>query len=150
MPFLAGTLGGILFQFIVTFGTWILADWLGVSAILALVAAAMTVSRRITKQTARDRVHSNAVWSVVVFVLNVLAFLFVGLQARTIILAHDAGELRSAMGFALLVLAVVVLVRIVWVMLYNRVAQPIYRRLGYGQDEVVSFGKRLVEDEPRA
>jgi CPA1 family monovalent cation:H+ antiporter len=140
MPYLAGTLGGILFQFIVTFGTWILAEWLGASAILALVAAAMTVSRRITQQTARDRVHSNAVWSVVVFVLNVLAFLFVGLQARTIILAHDAGELRSAMGFALLVLAVVVVVRIVWVMLYNRLAQPLYRRRGYGPGPSIKQG----------
>jgi CPA1 family monovalent cation:H+ antiporter len=132
-PYLAGTLGGILFQFVVTFGTWIIAESLGVSAILAVVAAAMSVSRRASQQQpARDRVHSNAVWSVVVFLLNVLAFLFVGLQARTIVLALDGAQFRHAMSFALLVLATVVVVRIVWVMLYNRAVQPLYRWLGYG------------------
>jgi Na+/H+ antiporter len=133
IPYLAGTLGGILFQFVVTFGTWILADTLGFSAILAVVAAAMTIARHGSRQSARDRVHSNAVWSVVVFVLNVLAFLFVGLQARAIVLDLKAEEFRHAIGFALLVLATVVVVRIVWVLLYNRLVQPIYRWLGYDQ-----------------
>ena len=133
MPYLTGTLGGILFQFVITFGTWIIAESLGASAILAVVTAAMSVSRQGSKQQpARDRVHTNSVWSVVVFLLNVLAFLFVGLQARTIVLALDAAQFRHAMGFALLVLATVVVVRIVWVMLYNRAIQPLYRWLGYG------------------
>jgi len=32
----------------------------------------------------------------------------------------------------------------------NAAVIEFYRRLGYGNDEVVSFGKRLVEDESRA
>ncbi|MGH8171769.1 MAG: cation:proton antiporter, partial [Rhodanobacteraceae bacterium] len=140
VPYLAGTLGGILFQFVLTFGIWIIAEWLDVSAILAVVAAAMTVSRRANTQSARDRLHSNAVWSVVVFMLNVLAFLFVGLQARTIVLALDGPQFRHAMGFALLVLATVVVVRIVWVMVYGRVAQLIYRRIGYGKGPTIKQG----------
>ena len=85
MKFLIGTLGGILFQFLVTFATWIIADRLGVSPILAVVAAAMTVAQRDGHMAALDRIHSNAVWVVVVFVLNVMAFLFVGLEARGIV-----------------------------------------------------------------
>jgi Na+/H+ antiporter len=140
MPFLAGTLGGILFSFVVTFGTWIIADWLGISAILAMVAAAMTVARRYDQATARDRIHAYAVWDVVVFVLNVLAFLFVGLQAREIVRAFDAAELRHALAFAALVFATVVVVRIVWVMLYNRLVQPLYRWLGYGAGPTLKQG----------
>jgi monovalent cation/hydrogen antiporter len=132
MPLLVGTLGGILFSFVVTFGTWMIADWLGLSAILAIVAAAMTVARRSDRQPARDRIHAYAVWDATVFILNVLAFLFVGLQARAIAYTLDASELRHALGFAALVFATVVVVRIVWVMLYNRLAQPLYRWLGYG------------------
>ncbi len=132
MPFLAGTLGGILFSFVFTFGTWIIADWLGLSAILAMVASAMTVARRYDQGAARDRIHAYAVWDLVVFLLNVLAFLFVGLQARAIVRGFDAAELRHALAFAALVFAIVVVVRIVWVMLYNRLAQPLYRWLGYG------------------
>lgn len=64
--------------------------------------------------------------------MNVLAFLFVGLQARAIVLTLDAAGLHHAMRFAALVFATVVGVRIVWVMLYNRIVQPLYRWLGYG------------------
>lgn len=140
MPFLAGTLGGILFSFVVTFGTWMLADRLGLSAILAIVAAAMTVARRYDQQTARDRIHANAVWDATVFVLNVLAFLFVGLQARAIVHTLDAAELHHALSFAALVFATVVVVRIVWVMLYNRLVQPAYRWLGYGAGPTLRQG----------
>ena len=45
LPHLSGTLGGILFQFTMTFGTWLIAEYLQLSAILAVVAAAMTVAR---------------------------------------------------------------------------------------------------------
>jgi Na+/H+ antiporter len=140
LPFLTGTLGGILFQFIVTFSTWIVAEHLGCSAILAVVAAAMTSAQHDGQQSARDRLHSNAVWSVVVFVLNVLAFLFVGLEARSIVRGLSGEELRHAASFAVLVLAIVIAVRIVWVMLYNRLAQPLYRWLNYGPGPSIKQG----------
>jgi CPA1 family monovalent cation:H+ antiporter len=140
IPFLAGTLGGILFQFVATFFTWLIADRLGLSAILAVVATAMTAARYGGGQSARDRLHSNSVWSVVVFLLNILAFLLIGLQARAIVRDLDATQLRHAVGFGVLVLAIVVVVRIVWLMLYNRAAGPIYRRLGYGPGPTVKQG----------
>ena len=69
-----------------------------------------------------------------------LAFLLVGLQARAIVRNLDAAQLRHALAFGALVLAVVVIVRIVWVMLYNRAIQPIYRRFGYGPGPSVKQG----------
>ncbi|HVJ63042.1 MAG TPA: cation:proton antiporter, partial [Tahibacter sp.] len=124
-----GTLGGIALQFVWTFATWILAERLGLSAILAVVAAAMTVAHH-DRQSARDRVHAYVAWDFVVFVLNVLAFLFIGLEARTIVLALDGPQLRHAAAFAGLVLLTVIAVRIVWTLAYNRLVQPVYRRLG--------------------
>src|SRR6185312_5385275 len=79
VPYLAGTLGSILFQFAATFSVWLIAEKLGLSAILAVVATAMTAAQRTGSASARDRLHTNSIWSVVVFLLNVLAFLFVGL-----------------------------------------------------------------------
>jgi CPA1 family monovalent cation:H+ antiporter len=70
----------------------------------------------------------------------VLAFLFVGLQARTIVRELDPAELRHALAFALVVLAVVIVVRIVIVMIYNRAIQPVYRRLGYGPGPSIKQG----------
>ncbi|MGH8445619.1 MAG: cation:proton antiporter [Solimonas sp.] len=119
--FLAGTLGGTLFEFTATFGTWVIAEHLHLSAILAVVAYAMTVASTAPERTSpRDRVHSYSVWGAVVFLLNVLAFLLMGLQARGIVLRLDAGELGHALGFAAVVFAIVVVVRMAWVLAYNR------------------------------
>jgi monovalent cation/hydrogen antiporter len=139
-PYLAGTLGSILFQFAVTFCVWLIADQLGLSAILAVVATAMTAAHYTGSQSARDRLHTNSIWSVVVFMLNVLAFLFVGLQARAIVRGLDPAEFRRALAFSFVVLAVVIAVRIVVVMTYNRAIQPAYRRLGYGPGPTIKQG----------
>ena len=132
MQFLAGTLGGILFQFVVAFSIWLLADHLHLSAILAMVAAAMTVAQRDSRMSPLDRLHSNAVWGLLVFVLNVLAFLFVGLEARGIVRNLDSDRLGQDLRFAGIVLVIVIVVRIVLVLLYNRAVQPLYRRRGLG------------------
>jgi CPA1 family monovalent cation:H+ antiporter len=128
--FLAGTLGGTVFSFVTTFGVWIIAERLHLSAILAVVAFGMTIARYIPeRQTARDRVHAYAVWEAVVFLLNVLAFLLMGLQARAIVTRLDPGQLGRALGFAALILAVVIFVRVAWVMLYNRVINLVFAAL---------------------
>jgi Na+/H+ antiporter len=120
-PRLAGTLGGTLFEFVTTFAAWIIADRLQLSAILAVVAFAITVARYTPElQSARDRVHSYAVWESTVFLLNVLAFLLMGMQASAIVARLDPGQVREAVIFASCVFCAVVAVRIAWVMVYNR------------------------------
>src|SRR5436309_10243295 len=71
----------ILLQFISTFAVWILADRTGLSAIITVVCYAMTLARHVPARIdARQRIASYAVWEVTVFVLNVLAFVLIGLQ----------------------------------------------------------------------
>lgn len=124
MPLVTGTLGGTLFEFVTCFGVWIIAERLGLSAVLCLVAFAMTLARGAGLSTrARTRIHSYAVWDTAVFLLNVLAFLLMGLQARTILGAMPAGDLRHALLFALAVIACLVLVRMAWVLAYVRIAR---------------------------
>src|SRR5690349_20617163 len=53
----------IILQFISTFGVWLLADRLGLSGILTIVAYAITIARRAPATTsAHLRVPSYAVW----------------------------------------------------------------------------------------
>jgi Na+/H+ antiporter len=119
-PKLAGTLTSIIVQFLITYGTWILAERLQLSPIVAEVALAGVIARYMPSRTsARDRVNTNAVWSTVVFVLNVLAFLLMGLQARTILSQLQGDALWHALRFAGIVLAVVIGVRFSYVMLYG-------------------------------
>jgi Na+/H+ antiporter len=119
---IAGTMSSIIVQFLVTFGTWILAERLSLSPIVAVVALAAVVARYLPARTsARDRVNATAVWETVVFVLNVLAFLLMGLQARVILSQLHGEELKHALVFAATVLLLVIVVRFLWVMAYGTV-----------------------------
>ena len=123
----------IILQFVTTFGVWILAEELGLSAIVTLVTYAITAGRVAPGQTpARLRLPSYAVWDTVVFVLNVLAFVLIGLQVRPIYDALEPAERIHYLQIAAAVFGTVVAVRIAWVMLYNRTAWLKTRLFGTG------------------
>ncbi len=129
--FVAGTLGGNLLQFVNTILLWIVADRLGLSAVLAIVAFAMKIASDDTAtSSARMRVHSYAVWSAVVFVLNVMAFLLMGMQARRIVGGMAGSHLRDALLFAGLVVLIVIVARIVLAVGFNVVMRWRWRRRG--------------------
>ena len=121
--FLANTLGGNVLQFLNAFLVWIAAEHLHLSAVMAVVAFAMTVARSTAATgSPRMRVHSFAVWASVVFLLNVLAFLLMGMQARFIIERMSSDRLWEAGRVAGLIILAVVAVRFAVVMTWNRLA----------------------------
>ncbi|MEI9419868.1 sodium:proton antiporter [Mesorhizobium sp. Cs1299R1N1] len=106
-------------QFAGTFGVWILADRLGLSAIITIVVYAITIARSAPRRmSARRRVSTYSVWESAVFVLNVLAFVLMGLQARSIVGRLSGDGQGGAFLFAATVLVVVILARLVWVASY--------------------------------
>jgi len=111
---------GVLLQFISTFAVWILADQLGLSAIITMVAYAMTAAQRVGgRMSARRRIASYAVWDVAVLVLNVLAFVLIGLQLRSIYARVHGDDWRIYALCAAAVCGTVIAVRIAWVMVYG-------------------------------
>jgi monovalent cation/hydrogen antiporter len=122
----------IIVQFITTFGVWLLADRLGLSGVLTIVSYAITVARQAPASTpARLRVPSYAVWETTVFVLNVLAFVLIGLQIGPIVENLKPEQKIAYLGIAAAVLLTVILVRIAWVMSYNAAARWHIRRFGF-------------------
>src|SRR5262249_9595972 len=122
----------ILLQFIGTFGVWLLADRLGLSGILTIVGYAITIARRAPATTpARRRVPSYAVWETAVFVLNVLAFVLIGLQIGPIFESLAQDQRTEYLLISVAVLATVILVRFAWVLSYNTVARWRIRRVGF-------------------
>jgi len=118
------TLGGNLLQFLNAFLVWIVAERLHLSPVLAVVACAMTVARGPSAVGApRMRVHSFAVWASVVFLLNVLAFLLMGMQARVILERLPVGQVWEAARIAGLVTLAVIVTRFVVVMGWNRLTR---------------------------
>jgi monovalent cation/hydrogen antiporter len=110
----------VILQFVGTFAVWLIADHLGLSAIITVVSYAMTIAQRVPGRIdARHRIASYAVWEVAVFVLNVLAFVLIGLQLRTIIARVRGPDWHAYLMCAAAVCITVILVRILWVMLYG-------------------------------
>jgi NhaP-type Na+/H+ or K+/H+ antiporter len=119
--FVKNTLGGNLLQFVVAYLIWISAEHLRFSAVLSTIAFAMTVARTAeVNEGTRMRVQSFAVWSAVVFTLNVFAFLLMGLQGRSIIARMEPAHLRESLMFAGLVVLAVVVARLVIVIGFDR------------------------------
>jgi Na+/H+ antiporter len=122
----------ILLQFVSTFSVWLLADRIGLSGVLTTVCYAMTVARTAPASTpARIRIPAYAVWETVVFVMNILAFIFIGLQIRPILASLPPTERGRYVGVGVAVLVTVIVVRLVWHMSFNAVVRSRQRRRGF-------------------
>jgi CPA1 family monovalent cation:H+ antiporter len=122
----------IIVQFAGTFTVWIVAEHIGLSGILTIVAYAITIARTAPARTpARLRVPSYAVWETAVFVLNVMAFVMIGMQLQPIWARLDESMRLHYCLIAAAVLGVVILTRIVWVMSYNTVLRLTIARRGF-------------------
>ena len=121
----------IILQFVGTFTVWIVAERLGLSGILTIVVYAITIARTVPAHTpARLRVPSYAVWDTMVFLLNVVAFMLIGMQMRPI-WDRLADPMRLNYSIiAAAVLLTVILTRIVWVMSFNTARRSIAARRG--------------------
>src|SRR6266571_3761116 len=98
------------------FAAYLLADAIGVSGVLAVMAAGLYLSRQSSRFfSSNTRLQANAVWTVLVFLLNGLVFLLIGLQLRSILDALASRAPLSLLWDALLVCFTVVVVRIAWV-----------------------------------
>jgi Na+/H+ antiporter len=122
----------IILQFVTTFGVWILAEHIGLSAVLTMVAYAITVARQAPERIpARSRIPAYAVWETVVFALNILAFIFIGLQIRPILGTLEADETGRYLAVAGAVLLTVIAVRLAWHMAFNAGLRWRDRALGH-------------------
>jgi len=122
----------IILQFVTTFGVWMLADRIGLSGVLTMVCYAVTVARSAPQRTpARIRIPSYAVWETVVFLLNVLAFIFIGLQIRPILATLEPAARGRYVAVAAAVLVTAIVVRIAWHMSFNAVIRWRERRYGF-------------------
>ena len=122
----------IILQFVTTFGVWILAEHIGLSGVLTMVCYAISVARTAPQRTpARTRIPTYAVWETAVFALNILAFIFIGLQVRPILEGLDAADRWRYVAVAGAVLLTVILVRLAWHMSFNAVIRWRHRRFGF-------------------
>jgi CPA1 family monovalent cation:H+ antiporter len=107
----------VLLSLLAPFGAWLPAEALGVSGVLSVVTAGIVVGRRASRIFGSDaRVLASGVWQMVIFTLNGLVFILIGLQLPNIIdnlaATRTLGELAS---WAVIVSVTVIVVRLAWV-----------------------------------
>ena len=106
----------VLISLIVPFTAYLPAEELGVSGVLATVAAGLLVGFRAPRVMRSDtRLLGTATWKMVIFVVNGLAFLLIGLQLPTVIADLEGYESGELIGLAVAVSLTVILVRLLWV-----------------------------------
>ncbi len=107
----------IIFQFCATFAVWIIAENLHLSGIITIVVYAIVIAQSAQEIVkARIRIPSYAVWEVSVFVLNVLAFMLVGLQLKLVLLRTNKVEGVQYLIVAFVVCIAVIVSRLIWVL----------------------------------
>jgi monovalent cation/hydrogen antiporter len=89
---------------------------LPVSGVLAVAAAGIYTGRRSSEMlSATTRIQAFAVWEVMLFVLNGLVFILIGLQLPAIRGGLDGQSLGELVGIALLISLAVIALRFIWV-----------------------------------
>lgn len=120
----------VTLTFLTPFAAYLLAEHLHVSGVLAVVSAGLFLSFRSGEAFSnQSRIMSYAVWDVIVFILNSLIFILIGLQLRNVIAGiHDysTGELII---YGVVVSFVVIIVRFIWVVPATIIPRLVSKRI---------------------
>ena len=129
------------------FVAYLPAEALGVSGVLAAVTTGIYLGWMAPQiSTAQMRIQGFAVWELIVFLLNALLFLLIGLQLPSILDAVSEIDAGTLLGYALAVIAVVVGTRFLWlfttpyvIRLLDRRPSQVERRVGAAPRVVVGW-----------
>ncbi len=108
----------IVTSFLAAYASYIGAEYVHVSGVLAVVTAGLIMGwRQHALLDAQSRLEAQAVWRTVVFVMEALVFILIGLALRNVVdeLGGFGPALTSSLPFALTVTLAVVLARFIWV-----------------------------------
>jgi monovalent cation/hydrogen antiporter len=114
------------------YAAWILAERAHTSAVLACVAGGLYLGQRFSGVVAPvTRIQALAVWQLLIFVLNGVIFVLIGLQLGAIRAAGLPADLATVVRQGVVITATVILVRLLWVPLavvIPRLVSPALRR----------------------
>jgi len=104
------------------------ASALGVSGVLAAVTIGVYMGWYTPELTnVQTRLSGNAFWEILVFLVNALLFALVGLQLHAI--ASRLPITSTLIGQAIVVVAAVLVIRLVWVPIFTYVPRLLFRRI---------------------
>ena len=122
------------------FASYLLADLVGTSGILSVVATGLYAARTVPRVLGPElRQQIAGMWTVVTFLLESLVFILVGFELHYITRALDRFALSILLREAGIVSLCVVLVRIAWVMPSAYIFRWFFRWLRHGHEPLPSW-----------
>lgn len=106
----------IVTSFLAAYAAYLLPDRLGGSGVLGTVASGFVIGWRAPKDlTPQTRVAGRAAWDVVVFILNTVVFLLIGMSLDEVVARMSGQGLAAIAAIGLAISLVAVHVRFLWV-----------------------------------
>ena len=110
----------VVLSLVIPFAAYLPADRLGMSGVLAVVAAGLIIGGRMgTILGPNSRVLWHSTWKMVGFVLNGFVFVLIGLELPAIVEGLAGRPPVAIFGLVVLVCAVVVVARLAWVFVWS-------------------------------
>lgn len=136
----------ITISLIAGYAAYVPAEELGVSGVIAAVSVGVLVGHHSTEHTtAGQRLRGRAFWEVLVYLLNALTFVLVGLQLPRILQDQERSAATLA-GLGALTGAIVIVIRLIWlhtipyvIRALDRRPQQVSRRVGWRPRTVVAW-----------
>ncbi len=107
------------------FSAYLLAEHFKTSGVLAVVTAGLVVAWRSREVfSTQTRLQTRAVWDTVIFLMNGMVFILIGLQMPSIVEDLRTETVYSIVGYGLVISLVTITIRIVWVFAGARLFMP--------------------------
>jgi len=107
---------GVVFSFTIPYVTFLIADYFGVSGVLAVVVCGLIGAQiLLTHHSSLRRVLGYATWDIFIILLNCFVFVLIGLQLREIAKTFTIRQMVLYSAYGFLVTVVMVIVRMAWV-----------------------------------
>lgn len=140
----------ISFMLLMPFVTYLVAEHLHVSGVIAVVILGLAISRfskKIFPESLKN--HSKGLWDVIIFLLNGLIFILIGLNFRYILKDIDNEMILPYIGYAVIITVVALLVRMARVYLQKINLQKAFQKSKNGKRKVsenalLDFGNSLI------
>lgn len=112
------------------YAAYLLAESIHVSGVLAVVTSGLYLSFRSADFfTTASRIQAYAVWDMLIFVLNGLVFILIGLQLPSALQGLEAIPFGTLLWYGLAVSLVVVLVRFIWVVPASLIPRALSKKI---------------------
>ena len=135
----------ILLSFLAPLAAYLLAETVQVSGVLAVVAAGLLVGRRSVRVlTAGTRLQGNTVWDLVIFLLNGLIFVLIGLQLPRVMASLAGWPIGTLLWYGGAVSLTVVVARILWVFVATYLPRLLSRRIREQEPTTTRAGVGIV------